>query len=557
MNILPPAPLWAIVRSAGVLTPAVWGLLAGYYVLTPLTAAADGAAWLLLAHALAPDSVSGASGPLLPALKAVGLPSSASGILTWAGLLFLGKAALTFGMTMLETALAAQTRKRLQVAGLRALLQGRWDELSSQHVGRWTGALTEEAGLLTKYLASAVSASYALLTAAILGGMALLLAPRTALLVAVAGIPVWLALKSLYLLQTRLSRKQAEARQGFASDLTECLTGLFQIKAASSQAPASERALRRQDDIVRTDMQLGATSAAMTAFNALAVGAALLLAAAWQARSPEAAAAALGGVGILLFRAASQLNVMNAMLSNLSRLAGSVEPFHRLIVIPPEPRREPLPEPLASIRLESVSLRLGERVVIAGASLAVEPGRMLLITGPSGAGKTTLVNLIAGLYTPSSGRAVYKGVSGREYDARSYRARLGYVAQDVHLLSGTLRDNLDPERRAADADLWRYLEAAGAAVFVRALGGLDAGIAEAGRSLSGGEKRRLAIARALAQDADCLLLDEVTNGLDHDVKTALVQTIDRLSRTVLVVAVTHDLAAFAGSEMTRFELAPS
>lgn len=556
-------PSWRAIRdillACGVMTPGLWAILAGYYLLTPINAVADGASWLLLVRVFAAQMPSSAPGPLDRLLALLHVPAAGDRLLEAVIALFLVKAALIVILAQVESRMTALTRRRIQEACFARLLDGRWEELRTGRVGRWTGALTEEAALFTKLLLSGVNAVYAFITFVLLALMALAAAPRLSLLLAAVGLPAWLILKSLYRLQTSLSSRQAQARQGFSSDLTEILSGLFQVKASGDAAPALKRGLRRQEEIQQRELQLGWTLGILTAVNPLLL--ALMLAAyairsRWQGLSWAADIAAFGSVGVLAFRASAQLNILVAGLGNLTRLSGSVEPIHRVVLINGEAPRRPLPGRLDRIILKDASYTYDERAVLKGISLEIRPGRVLLVTGPSGTGKTTLVNLIAGLCPPASGTVAY-GAAAEEYPAAQYRARLGYVAQDVHLISGTLRENLDPLGVLGEDALWKALRSAEADVFAQARGGLDSSIEEAGRSLSGGEKRRLAIARALAYEPDGLILDEITNGLDDAAKASLLRTVSALARGRVVVAISHDVAAFAGVDHEALRLAPA
>jgi ATP-binding cassette subfamily B protein len=229
------------------------------------------------------------------------------------------------------------------------------------------------------------------------------------------------------------------------------------------------------------------------------------------------------------------------MWGNLSRLSGNITAVLRLITLPRERERSPIEEPLARVEVADAGYAYDGRSSVGRVSFVAEKGRPVLIQGPSGSGKTTIANLAAGIYRPASGRVVYVGASGRRYDSERFRARVGYVAQDVYMFRGTIRDNLVPEELPVSDDrVWACLAEIGAAEFVRALGGLDAPIAEAGRSLSGGERRRLAIARSMLTDPDFLIFDEITAGLDESNRLLVRDAVMRVSGRAITIIVTHE-----------------
>lgn len=543
-------------RVSGALTPSLCWLLAGYYLLTPLSAFADAAAWLLLIRLVAGGGAA-ADSPALVQRLISWLSLSSDGLLRAVVAFFLAKAALLVLLTALETRLGNHVRRSLQRACLRRLISGRWEDLRNEQTGRWIGIIIEESAYVTKVVTLTANVLYTALTAAVLIALAFAVEPRLTLTLGLAAVPAWLLLRALYRLQNVISTRQKDARQSFTADLTETLSALFQVKAAGEHESARVRGLRRQEEIFRLETHLGYTLGVLTAFNPLAFGLLLLsfgLLSGWNAAALASGLATFGSVGVLGFRAASQVSMLVGAVGNLTRLSGSIEPIHRLVTLPQEREREPLPEPLAAIRLESVTYGYEGRALILERSAELRKGRLVLITGASGSGKTTLVNLIAGLLTPRAGRILYVGASGAEHDAAVRRARLGYVPQEVHVFSGSIRENVDPLGLRSDDEVWTSLRQAGAESFVRAKGGLDAEVAEGGRSLSGGERRRIGIARALVSEPDGLILDEITNGLDSNSKTGLMTTVTTLSRDHLVLAISHDLPAFAGAEPVRLEL---
>jgi ATP-binding cassette subfamily B protein len=184
-------------------------------------------------------------------------------------------------------------------------------------------------------------------------------------------------------------------------------------------------------------------------------------------------------------------------------------------------------------------------------SLSVKAGQTVALVGPSGAGKTTLSNLVARFYDPTSGRVTLDGRDLRDYDVESFRALLGVVEQDVFLFDGTIRQNIAYARRdASEAEVRAAAEAANAMEFIDRLSdGLNTLIGERGVRLSGGQRQRLAIARAVLADPKLLVLDEATSNLDTESERLIQQSLSLLmkGRTSFVIA--HRLSTIAGADL--------
>jgi ATP-binding cassette, subfamily B, bacterial len=176
----------------------------------------------------------------------------------------------------------------------------------------------------------------------------------------------------------------------------------------------------------------------------------------------------------------------------------------------------------------------------------VERGGTIAFVGPSGAGKTTLVKLLVGLYQPQSGRVLYNGVAGTDIDLDQLRERIGFVTQDTQLFSGTIRENLlfvNP--RATDEECFEVLRRAACdSLLARANKGLDTVIGEGGVKVSGGEKQRLSIARALLRRPHLLVFDEATSSLDSITEEGIVDTIRGVATTgdTITVLIAHRLS---------------
>ena len=228
----------------------------------------------------------------------------------------------------------------------------------------------------------------------------------------------------------------------------------------------------------------------------------------------------------------------------------SLQNFGDILSMPPEPKPAS-PKALASIQtlgFDAVSFRhpSGASNAVTGISFDVKRGETIAFVGPSGAGKTTLVKLLVGLYPPGDGRVLYNGMPGTEVDLDGLRERIGFVTQDTQLFSGTIRENLLFVRQGAtDQALLAVLDkAACQSLLARGRKGLDTVIGEAGVKVSGGEKQRLSIARALLREPDLLVFDEATSSLDSLTEEEISETIRTVSRhrEMINILIAHRLS---------------
>ncbi|WP_030655456.1 MULTISPECIES: ABC transporter ATP-binding protein [Streptomyces] len=222
---------------------------------------------------------------------------------------------------------------------------------------------------------------------------------------------------------------------------------------------------------------------------------------------------------------------------------------------PEEPRE--LPALRGEIAFENVRFQYGTAAergengdALAGISLRIPAGQTVAFVGETGAGKSTLVKMVARFYDPTSGRITADGADLRELDLTAYRHRLGVVPQESYLFQGTVRDAIAYGRpEASDADVEAAARAVGAHAMIATLdGGYLHTVAERGRNLSAGQRQLIALARAELVDPDVLLLDEATAALDLATEAQVNQATDRLAgkRTTLVVA--HRLTTAARAD---------
>ena len=201
--------------------------------------------------------------------------------------------------------------------------------------------------------------------------------------------------------------------------------------------------------------------------------------------------------------------------------------------------------PGTAIRFEGVGFRwqADRPAVLDGVTLDIPAGSRVAVLGPSGSGKSTLASLLLRVVAPGTGRILLGGVDLARLSAAEVRSRMAWLSQGTRLFSDTIRDNLRlalPE--ATDAEMWQALEQAQIAELVRALpGGLDAWVGQGGAGVSGGQARRLELARALLSRAPILILDEPATGLDADTERAFLATLNDVAPGRTVVLIVHRL----------------
>jgi ATP-binding cassette subfamily C protein len=196
------------------------------------------------------------------------------------------------------------------------------------------------------------------------------------------------------------------------------------------------------------------------------------------------------------------------------------------------------------LALEGVAFAFAGKPVLEDVTMEVPAGRLTVVTGPSGAGKTTIADLLMGLYRPDRGRVLVDGRDLAELSIESWRGLIGYVPQELFLFHDTVLANVtlgEPGLSAADAEA--ALRQAGAWDFVAALEkGVETVVGERGLQLSGGQRQRVALARALVHRPKLLILDEVTSALDPATEAEIVRNIRGIAGSLTVLVITHQPA---------------
>ena len=359
--------------------------------------------------------------------------------------------------------------------------------------------------------------------------------------------------------QFRVIRKQREQIDAGAA---ESFAGMRVVRAFSRQRREAARFVTENNLMARQELYawwwMRGIEMVWEALIPMA-SAALLLYGGWQVLEGQIT---VGDLMMFLVYLLMLLEPLATLVQSATQFQNSLSGLDRVLDLLGEAREMPSSPTstkldrhsiLGNVEFEHVTFTYpgADMPALSDVNLKVKAGQTVALVGPSGAGKTTLTNLVARFYDPSCGRVMFDGRDLREYGVESFRSVLGIVEQDVFLFDGTIADNIAYARRdAAEAAIRTAAEAAHATEFIDRLSdGMQTLIGERGVRLSGGQRQRLAIARAILADPKLLILDEATSNLDTESEQLIQQSLATLmhGRTSFVIA--HRLSTIAGADL--------
>ncbi len=439
----------------------------------------------------------------------------------------------------------AEVATGLRARLIKGLLNVNWEYFTRQPVGRIANAVSVDATRAANaYLVAATFLANSMQTA-VYALVAFFVSWKLALAALVLGAAISLSLHVLIRVARKAGLRQVQRTSELVTYLSDALGNIKPLKAMAKQAKFSNlfdkkigqlrRSLRRQ---VISRFGLRYSQELLLAF-CIAI---FIYAATTFGQIPISE---LMVMGLLLFQTVSSVGRIQKQFQQVA-VFESPYWFLQKLIAETDSAREPNPGTAApalaeGCRFEAVSFAHDDRPVLEQMTLDIPSNQLTVITGPSGVGKTTLTDLLLGLYQPSSGEIRIDGTPLAEIDLQQWRDVVGYVPQELILFHDTILANVtlgDP--RLGEAEAETALRAAGAWDFISALpDGLMSEVGEKGTKLSGGQRQRIALARALAGKPRLLILDEVTSALDPKSEQEICRNIMDLSGGITVLAITH------------------
>ncbi|MDO5058371.1 MAG: ABC transporter ATP-binding protein, partial [Neisseria sp.] len=359
------------------------------------------------------------------------------------------------------------------------------------------------------------------------------------------------------------AQRQADARSLMSGRVTDAYANIATVKLFSHGAREAAYAKQSMQEFmvtVHAQMRLATTLDSICFFinTALTFSTAALGIWLWQQGEVGVGAVATATAMALRVNGLSQYIMWESarLFENIGTVNDGMETLSKRQTVTDRAAALPLQVSDGRICFDNVGFAYESgRVLLDGFNLNIKAGEKVGLIGRSGAGKSTIVNLLLRFYDPQSGKITIDGQNVRDVTQESLRAQIGLVTQDTGLLHRSVRDNIVYGRpEAGEAEMMKAAERAEAAGFIPDLSdakgrrGYDAHVGERGVKLSGGQRQRIAIARVMLKDAPILILDEATSALDSEVEAAIQESLDKMMENKTVIAIAHRLSTIAAMD---------
>ena len=361
---------------------------------------------------------------------------------------------------------------------------------------------------------------------------------------------------------SKIGRQRQDALAGFNGTADETLSEIRLVKSSNAEpyetTNGSQQITKLYQIGLKEAMYDSVAGPVMTAsMMALFVG--VLVYAAARVASGTMLMGTLVSFLMYLFQIIGPVGTLGRFFTTLSKANGSTERIRDLLNEPEEALTTGTDQSVAdqTLAMQHVNFAYDDdgKVILSDVSFEAKPNTVVAFAGPSGGGKSTIFGLLERYYQPQGGQITIGDQDVNQISLNAWRSQIGYVSQDSAIMAGTIRDNLTygSDQRYSDDQLWHVLSLASADKFVRAMAnGLDTQVGERGVKVSGGQRQRLAIARAFLRDPKILMLDEATASLDSESEAMVQKSLGELmkGRTTLVIA--HRLSTIVDADQIYF-----
>ncbi|MGH6890840.1 MAG: ABC transporter ATP-binding protein, partial [Dongiaceae bacterium] len=455
------------------------------------------------------------------------------------------KAVISLGVARSLGRMGATIGQNIRQRLLQALVNAKWSYFTVHPVGRFVSAATSEANWASSAFRSALQAIEQSMRTAIFCALALFMGWQMALVAIGMGVLMGLSLRSLTRAAHRAGKLRQLAMRSLVVELNDVLAGFKPLKAMNRHAGLISE-LVKEAKLLRTAIN------GMVMTETLSLGLPDLFQTYLLAAGAYLAARVLGSpidvivvAGVISFALMSNIARVRRAITQLAQADAT---YWTLLdtIADVEQAAERLegaraPTLTAGCELQNVSFSYGRGPVLTDVTLQIPAGHITTLVGQSGSGKTTIADLLLGLYGPDHGIVSIDGTDLRDLDIAKWRSMIGYVAQEIILFNDTIMANVGLGDPAVDeARVLAALDAAGLGGLIAELPeGLSTLVGERGFKLSGGQRQRIALARALVNNPKLLILDEATSALDPTTEAEICATVAAQAGRTTVLAITH------------------
>jgi ATP-binding cassette, subfamily C, bacterial len=431
---------------------------------------------------------------------------------------------------------------------LQALMAAKWEHFTGERLGHLTTAMLMETKQTSEAFQNCILMAAEFLEALVFIGTALLVSFNTSLIAISGGGFVTILLRRFIRKSRKIGKQQNLLKRAFIASMTDFFQSFKSLKAMGREELAGDILEKATLALQKAEKKQVMAHEGMKALQeplitvVMAAGIYVFLV---VLRMP------LPTVMILLFLISRVIKQLNKVQERISIIAGLEAGFWNLqkTIHDVRENREiiagaEVPRLQQAVEVKDLKYSYGSKQVLDHVNMILPHGQLTAIIGPSGAGKTSILDLLAGLIKPQGGSILIDGVSIDRIDLKTWRRMIGYVPQETILFHDTIFNNITlGDKKLSEKDVIAALESAGAMEFVETLpDGIYHVVGERGGKLSGGQRQRIFIARALVHRPVLLMFDEATSALDPASEEAVCETMRRLRGNHTIIAISHQTA---------------